>query len=786
MSSIPAVPSGLVPPSLRKSRRKWLYGGVAVVVALGVAIPAILHATASSATVPASNIYRVGYGSVVQTLNTSGTMQVPTQVNLTFQGTGGVLSSLSASVGQSVRVGQVLARLNDASVQVQIAQAQAGVAQARGNLAQAQANLAKAQEAPTAADLAVYQTAVDKAATALQGVKQQYADQQQIFNDRLSAKQQVVVAQHALQQAQAQAAAQAGNTQSVEAAQLTLVGAQANLTSQQQTLKTAQVNLATAQQNLNTAQNQSVQQQNIKSGQVALSSLQQQLSLAQANLTLAQQALKNAQAQYGSITEAQVQQAYQQYQNALSNYNGWQNGGFTGSNPYSSNMQAANTNYTQLSQGYQDVQSAQQAYNQAQGQVTSDQSAIASSQSQLTQDQSALGTAQNQVTGDQATIVEDQNQVAGDQAAIASVQKQVAGDQQLLANAKNQARLTSQADQLQVQQDKQTVQLAQAGYSDRTSAKQALDNARNQVQQAVVSLQSAQASLVQAKQPPASASVQAAQAGVQTSQASLQSAQASLQSVQLQQSDTVLTAPINGVVTQVNDTVGDQVSASQPVLVVDGGVQHDSLVNIQISESQISSIHPGEPLQLTVSSLPNDTFNGKVTQIYPVPQVVSNVTEYTVMANVNNASNKLQPGMTANVTIQTAKANHVLTVPAISLVQLGSVEGVFVVGTRTPSQAKKQRRHFGGGGAGGAGGAGSGGGFPSANSALPKGVYFQPVQIGLFGTQDVEITKGVRAGETIMLIPPGLSGGTGSSAGGGGNGGGAGGGGLRGGRVLGG
>ncbi len=625
MSDVPVVQSDVIQPIFKRNRRRWWYAGAAVVVVLGAGIPLLINQLKATPSVSPSDIYQVRYGAVSETVSATGTLQAPTEIDLNFTGTSGILSSMNVKVGQHVTAGQVLARLNDASAQVQIASAQAGVAQAQGNLAQAQAKLTQTQEGPTSADLAVDQTSVTKAQAALAGAQQQYQDQLKLYNDRTSQEQQVVSAQHALASAEQQAA-QAQDTQTV--------------TTDQQ------------------------------------------------NLTTAQQTLSQAQAQYGNITAEQVQQAYQKYQSELDFYNSWQNGGYVGSNPYTTPMQAAQTYYTQLNSAYQALQQAQQA---------------------VTQDENALTAAQNSTAQSQ------------------------------------------QQTQLAVQQAQQNLQLAQAQYNDRTAAQQALNNAQNQVQQAQANLQSAQAALAQAKQPPDPASVQAAQASVLTAEAGVQSAQAQLQSAQLQESNTILKAPISGVVTQVNANPGELVSAQTPTVVLDDSVKSDLQVNIQVSQSQIGSVQAGQPVSLTVSAYPGVTFHGTVTQVYPTPQVVSNVTEYTVMATVTNTSGQLKSGMTANVVIQTAQKQHVLTVPAISLQQLGTAEGVYVYGSRPNYSNGKQAYPSTNKTSGSANHAFS----LTGNAKLPAGVYFQPVQTGLFGTNDVEVTQGLHVGEKILLVLPG-------------------------------
>jgi len=785
-----SAPTGIVPP-LRRRRvgRRIVTAAVAVVIVLGVGIPLTLRAVASSGTIAPENLYRVGYGNVVQTASTAGTMEIPTSVNLSFQGSGGMLTQLSASVGQTVTAGQVLGRVNDAAAAVSVQQAQASVAQARANVASARANvasaranLAKTKEPPTAADLAVYRSAVAKAEVALAGGKQQYADQKALYNDRLSEEEEVVDARHALAQAQQQAATAAADTSSVQSAQMSVLDAQAAVASDDAAQQTAETNLATAKAGLAAAENTSAQQQAIKTAEVQLSAAQEQLTLAETNLASDQTAAKAAETQYGSITYAQVLAAFQQYNTVVQEYDSWQNQGFVGNNPYAATMQADDTEYTQLDQGYEDVLSANSAVNQAQGTVTSDQSSVAQAQSSVTQDEAALQTAENQAASDAASVTNDETTVAQDQANITTAQAQVADDEKQLHTARTQMSDTEAADALEVKQDEQTLKLAEAGYNDRTSALQALNSSANALQQDEVSLQSAKATLAQEIQPPdaptvavAQASIKTAQASLKSSLASLQSAEASLHSAELTDSETVLTSPVSGVVAQVNYTVGEMVGGASPVVVVDGGIQDDSLVQLEVSESQIGEVRVGEPVTVTATALPGDTFAGTITQIYPIPATVSNVTEYTVIAHVRNPRGELRAGMTVNASIQTASASHVIVVPAVSLVQIGSVEGVYVVGPANGAHSGKAKGfggkfHFAGGngyfGSGknfsgknfsgkrtGAGGSGFRAG--AATRGLPAGVYFQPVQLGLFGATDVQITAGLTAGEQILLVPPG-------------------------------
>jgi HlyD family secretion protein len=217
--------------------------------------------------------------------------------------------------------------------------------------------------------------------------------------------------------------------------------------------------------------------------------------------------------------------------------------------------------------------------------------------------------------------------------------------------------------------------------------------------------------------------------------------------------------------------------------------------NIQVSESDIGQVKAGEPIQVTVPAYPNATFTGKILQVYPVPQVSSSVTDYTVIGSLNDPQHQLMAGMTASTNIQTGQASHVITIPTLALQQLGNLEGVYVyTGSHasSPSSSSSGTGSFGGGkgkrnfqgigkgngsgsssgkvtsfsnsggtssssasGSGNSGGFTGGSGFSGRfSSNLPKGVYFQSVQVGLFGATNVEITSGLKAGEQILLALP--------------------------------
>ena len=82
-----------------------------------------------------------------------------------------------------------------------------------------------------------------------------------------------------------------------------------------------------------------------------------------------------------------------------------------------------------------------------------------------------------------------------------------------------------------------------------------------------------------------------------------------------------------------------------------------------IDEADIGEVREGQRVSFTVDAYPDDTFEGRVTQVRQEATTESNVVTYQVVISAPNASMKLKPGLTANVTIYTMEVSNVLSVP---------------------------------------------------------------------------------------------------------------------------
>ena len=130
-----------------------------------------------------------------------------------------------------------------------------------------------------------------------------------------------------------------------------------------------------------------------------------------------------------------------------------------------------------------------------------------------------------------------------------------------------------------------------------------------------------------------------------------------------------ITSPINGIVLDKAVEEGQTVAASfsTPTLFTIAQDLTDMRVIADIDEADIGEVKEGQRVSFTVDAFPNDTFEGRVTQVRQQPTTESNVVTYEVVISAPNADLKLKPGLTANVTIFTLEKNDVLTVSAKAL-----------------------------------------------------------------------------------------------------------------------
>ncbi len=528
--------------------------------------------------------------SLLQTLSFTGEITPYVQTSLSAA-TPGLLSVVLVRAGQTIHAGQVVAKLDTSQNVAQVnalKQAQAAVVTAKTNYQNA---------------LTGNTSALNQALSAENAAKTSYQNAKMLYADRTASKSQLITAQNAVAEAKA----------GVQAAQANLQKAQL----QQQSLLNGG----------GTGQDLISLQTIVNEDEQALQTANDSLTVAKQNESILQQQLNQDETQFGSITQAQVQNAYAQYQSALSNFNAWQNGAYAGQNPYTTSLNSLSTVYSFDSNGYNTLQATRQQYNQA-------VQAVNQSQTQVASTEAALAAAQKNLTD--ANPPTSSNATAQANALVNVAQA-----------ALNQANAQYQAAE-------NSLQSAQQLYNDRTQAKTQMNSATAALNQATVNANNAK---LQGQSQIKSASAALNQANVGTNEA------ASALSLQIKDDNVV--SPIAGKVVSVSAQAGETVEPQIPILTV--ATTSPVIATLNVPESDIRLLPVGTNVNVNLPAL-TQTFAGKVIDIRPQTDPTTN--EYQVDVKLATTDPQILSGMQAQGTLTYRNKRKSIYVPAQSVIIL--------------------------------------------------------------------------------------------------------------------
>jgi HlyD family secretion protein len=183
----------------------------------------------------------------------------------------------------------------------------------------------------------------------------------------------------------------------------------------------------------------------------------------------------------------------------------------------------------------------------------------------------------------------------------------------------------------------------------------------------------------------ASADVRSGDAALNDARAGVTQARASVDQASVNLAHTIIRSPIDGVVIDRAVDVGQTVASAiqTPVLFrIATALTHVQL-QVDIDESDVDGLAPGEPVTFDVESYPGETFRGRVNQLrlQPVPEqtttattiatsttvatstLVATVVSYAAIIDVPNDDQRLRPGMTAEVTLTGARRTATTRIP---------------------------------------------------------------------------------------------------------------------------
>ena len=177
---------------------------------------------------------------------------------------------------------------------------------------------------------------------------------------------------------------------------------------------------------------------------------------------------------------------------------------------------------------------------------------------------------------------------------------------------------------------------------------------------------------------------------------------------------------------------------------------------VKVDETDIVNVHLGQPAEVTIDAIPHKTFHGVVSEIgdnaivrstgVATSQATSTSEEakdFKVVVTLTDPPADLRPGLSSTAKITTAVRSSVLSIPIqaltvrtqADLVPKDAGKGSVEAATRAPAEASKPK-----------------------NNEEVQGVFvirkkkaeFVPVDTGISGTTDIEVTKGVQEGDEVV------------------------------------
>jgi HlyD family secretion protein len=174
---------------------------------------------------------------------------------------------------------------------------------------------------------------------------------------------------------------------------------------------------------------------------------------------------------------------------------------------------------------------------------------------------------------------------------------------------------------------------------------------------------------------------------IQIAQAQLANAQASLEVVEAEAVSETITAPFDGTILSISNSVGDNVGTTKFITMADLSQPY---LEVLLDETDLNNVGLNYEVSVTFDALPNQTFSGHVVAINPSLSNAFSVTAIQTTVQLDTASfskpQNLPIGLSATVEVISAQAQNVLLVPVEALHELSSGSyAVFVMENGIPT-----------------------------------------------------------------------------------------------------
>lgn len=145
-------------------------------------------------------------------------------------------------------------------------------------------------------------------------------------------------------------------------------------------------------------------------------------------------------------------------------------------------------------------------------------------------------------------------------------------------------------------------------------------------------------------------------------------------------------------------------------------------VTIKVHESHVGMVQPGQPAYVILDSMPDERFPAYVERVAPLPDTQSrwgnpNLKVYNTDIYLVDVIPSVKPGVSARAEIIVTNIENALSVPIHAVTTYRGKQVVYVAGGKSAGEPR-------------------------------------PVEVGMFNTKFIEVTKGLNEGDRVMLAPP--------------------------------
>jgi len=323
------------------------------------------------------------------------------------------------------------------------------------------------------------------------------------------------------------------------------------------------------------------------------------------------------------------------------------------------------------------------------------------------------------------------------------------------ANAAIETSLAEVArDKADLEQKSLDYKRAQELYGAQLISKSDFDAKKAAYDVAVATLNQAQAKVVQSKAQMASSS------------AHLTQENATLRKLTDVLGKTEYVAPFDGIVTNLpvreGETVVVGIQNSQGSTLMTLADMSVPTAEIRVDETDIVNVKLGESADVTIDAMPDQAFKGRVTEIGDQALVRSSgvatsqttagnqeAKDFKVVITIDNPPQNLRPGFSTTAKITTANKSNVLALPiqALTIRTQGELDAQRAVANgkkgsalsnRSTVQDAKSKKDVQG---------------VFVLNRITKKVDFKPVETGIQGSTDMEVTSGLGEGQEIVTGP---------------------------------